>query len=116
MPKPPKAARALAKGPGPSKLHIYEILYQLNQGHEQVLCQLRKLEKHRIGRRDWRKFLAIVEETRAEINFEVVELLQQHELKDWTYFGRLREEHEKEGRGGPQKPSKARPGGRHRQK
>jgi len=32
-----------------------------------------------------------MEEIRAEVNFELVDLLHERELKDWTHFGRLRE-------------------------
>ena len=100
MPKPPKAihtAEAKSRhGPTAAKPRFYEILCMLNQGFEQVLGQLRQLERLGHGHQPWKTLRVIVEENRAEINFEVVELLQERELKDWTYFGRLREEHEKE--------------------
>ena len=71
MPKPPKAVRAretkrrtVSSGGGSSpastesstdqhsagKLRLYEILYTLNQGFEQVLYQLQQLEKLGLGR------------------------------------------------------------------
>jgi hypothetical protein len=37
----------------------------------------------------------IVEENRAEVNFELIERLAEREERDWTYFGRLRHEREK---------------------
>jgi hypothetical protein len=37
----------------------------------------------------------MVEENRAEVNFELVERLAEREQRDWTYFGRLRHEREK---------------------
>jgi hypothetical protein len=37
----------------------------------------------------------IVEENRAEVNFELVERLAEREERDWTYFGRLQHEREK---------------------
>jgi len=78
------------------KLRFYEILYHLNQGFEQVLAQLQELERFGIRREASKKFQLIVEETRAQVNFELVEFLQERELKDWAYFGRLRQEQEKE--------------------
>jgi len=32
---------------------------------------------------------------RAEVNFELIERLAEREERDWTYFGRLRQEREK---------------------
>jgi hypothetical protein len=32
----------------------------------------------------------IIKETRAEINFEMVEFLQEHELAEWTRLGAAR--------------------------
>ena len=71
------------------------MLYNLNQGFEQVLYQLQQLEKLGLGRQPWKALRAIVEENRAEVNFELVERLQEREQRDWTYFGRLRQQWEK---------------------
>ena len=119
MPKPPKAAHAReakrrivssgsasplatrratdssADRNSAGKLHLYEILYNLNQGFEQVLHQLQQLEKLGLRRQAWKAFAVMVEETRAEINFELVERLAEREQSDWTYFGRLRQQREK---------------------
>ena len=99
MPKPPKAVHSgEAKSRGErtaGKLRLYEILYTLNQGFEQVLGQLQELEKLGLGRQPWKALQVIVEENRAEVNFELVERLQEREQRDWTYFGRLRHEREK---------------------
>ena len=75
------------------KLRWYEILYTLNQGFEQVLYQLQQLENLGLG--PWKALRVIVEENRAEINFELVERLAEREQSDWTYFGRLRQQREK---------------------
>jgi hypothetical protein len=77
------------------KLNLYEILYILNQGFEQVFGQLQQLEKLGVRRQAWRAFQVLVEETRAEINFELVERLAEREERDWTHFGRLRHQREK---------------------
>jgi hypothetical protein len=54
MPKPPKAVHTgEAKGRGQhflGKLRLYEILFNLNQGFEQVLGQLQLLDKLGLGR------------------------------------------------------------------
>jgi len=89
MPKPAKAAHTgKAKSRDQhsvGKLQLYEILYTLNHGFEQVLGQLQLLEK--LG--------VMVDENRAEVNFELVERLAEREERDWTYFARLRDEREK---------------------
>src|SRR5260370_20306706 len=99
MPKPPKAVHtAEAKSHDQhsvGKLRVYEILYSLNQGFEQVLGQLHQLEKLGLGQQPWRALRVIAEENRAEVNFELVERLAEREQRDWTYFGRLRHEREK---------------------
>src|SRR5260370_41522934 len=99
MPKPPKAVHTVeAKSHGQrtaGKLRLYEILYTLNQGFEQVLGQLQQLEKLGLGREPWKALRVIMEENRAEVNFELVERLAEREQGDWTDFGRLRHEGEK---------------------
>jgi hypothetical protein len=105
MAKPPRAVTAKdVRGQGRDtarKLLYYKTLYHLNRGFNQVLSQLQQLEKGGVGRRAWKKLQVIVEEARAEINFELVYVLQERELRDWTYFGavkpsaaRRRREHE----------------------
>jgi hypothetical protein len=54
------------------KLRLYEILYTLNQGFEQVLGQLQQLEKLGQGHQPWEALRVTVEENRAEVNFELV--------------------------------------------
>jgi hypothetical protein len=94
MPRPRKAVAADApkvqSGDTAGKLRLYETLYHLNQAFEQILARLRELERFGIRRRVSKKFQVIVEETRAEVNFELVDRLHERELKDWTHFGRLR--------------------------
>jgi hypothetical protein len=81
------------KTPSP-KLRVYETLHAINQGFEQVLIDLGRLD--RLGFRD--DFVGscrvIVEETRAWANFEVVEALERREQSDWERFSRLRRESE----------------------
>jgi hypothetical protein len=64
-------------------------------GFEQVLEQLQQLEELGLGHQPWEALRVIVEENRAEVNFELVERLAEREQRDWTYFGRFRHEREK---------------------
>ena len=43
----------------------------------------------KLGHQPWNALRVIVEENRAEVNFELVERLAEREERDWTYFGRL---------------------------
>ncbi len=80
----------------PQKLRVYETLHSLNQGFEQVLADLRRLEEFPFFRRELLRALSVVvEETRAWANSEVVEVMHGYELDDWTRFGRLRRRWEK---------------------
>lgn len=78
------------------KLRVYEILYSLNQGFEQVLADLRRLQEFPFFRRELlRALLVVVEETRAWVNSEVAEVMHDREQADWTHFGRLRRQWER---------------------
>ena len=77
--------------PGAQKFRVYEILYSLNQGFEQVLADLRRLQQFPLFRREFlREFRVMVEETRAWANFDVIETMHGRELDDWTRFGKVR--------------------------
>ena len=73
---------------------MYEILYRLNDGFDQIVNQFQQLSKSGVRPRAWKRFLLIAEETPAEVNFELVDLLQERELRNWTDFGRLRDRYE----------------------
>jgi hypothetical protein len=45
---------------------------------------LRQLEKLGLGHQPWKALLVIVEENRAEVNFELIERLAEREERDWT--------------------------------
>lgn len=76
----------------PQKLRVYETIYSLNQGFEQVLADLRRLQEQPFFRREFLRALSVVvEETRAWANSEVAEVLHSRELADWTRLGRLRQ-------------------------
>ena len=85
MPKRLKVAKTHA-----GKITAYAILFQVNEGFEQILAQLQQLDNISTGRRLSKRLQLIVAETRAEINFEMVEVLQERELAEWTRLGAAR--------------------------
>jgi hypothetical protein len=73
------------------KLRAYETLFTLNQAFENILADLQRLQRLPFFRREFlREFQVMVEETRACINFELVEAMHSREQDDWARFGRLR--------------------------
>src|SRR5260370_16440667 len=78
------------------KLRAYETLFTLNQAFENVLADLQRFQRLPFFRREFlREFQVMVEETRACINFELVETMHSREQDDWARFGRLRQKWEK---------------------
>jgi hypothetical protein len=73
------------------RLLVYESLYALNRDFEQVLAHLARLQELGVFRhRDFGNvFPAIIQETRAWANMELVEALQPLEQEDLTHFSRL---------------------------
>lgn len=91
------------------KVLVYDAIAALNPDFQQVLCDLERLERLGLFPRRWqRKFLrtwrATLEETRAWISFEVVEILHQREEREWARLGRIRQRAEK-----PPEPPALRP-------
>lgn len=96
MPRPRKrVARAPAICVIPTKRSLYEILYRINEGFDQIVDQFQQLDTSSVRRRAWKRFRLIAEELRAEVNFELVGFLHERELENWTDFGRLRQKAEK---------------------
>ena len=73
------------------KITAYAILFQVNEGFEQILARLQELGHSGEWRQVSKRLQLIVEETRAEVNFELVEFLQERELRDWTRLGIARQ-------------------------
>ena len=73
------------------RLLVYESLYALNRDFEQVLAHLARLQElGMFQHRDFGNvFPAIIQETRAWANLELVEALRPLEQDDWTHFHRL---------------------------
>jgi hypothetical protein len=72
------------------KATAYAILFHVNEGFEQILARLQELSYGGEWRQVSKRLQLIVEETRAEINFEMVEFLQERELAEWTRLGAAR--------------------------
>ncbi len=78
------------------KLRVYEYLHLLNQNFQQALGILQRLERCPGLRRDFlRSFQVMVEEIRAEANFELTDRIHQREEREWYRFGKLRRRWEK---------------------
>lgn len=78
----------------------YEALAALNQHFEQVLQDLDRLRElglvdTRFHRESLQACQAMIEETRAWLNFGVVEVLRDREEGDRAHFGRIRYQWEK---------------------
>src|SRR5690242_453687 len=77
--------------PASQKLLAYQTLFSLNQAFESVLADLHRLQRLPFFRRAFlQEFQVMVEETRACINFELVEAMHSREQDDWARFGKLR--------------------------
>jgi hypothetical protein len=75
----------------PQKQLVYETLHGMNQHFDQLLLDRQRLADLRLLKPDDLKGLAsIIEETRAWINFELVELMERREQEDWARFSHLR--------------------------
>src|SRR6266436_6335179 len=80
----------------PQKLRAYQTLFTLNQAFENISADLQRLQRLPFFRPEFlREFQVMVEETRACINFELVEAMHSREQDDWARFGRLRQQWEK---------------------
>jgi hypothetical protein len=86
--------------PNAPKFLVYDALAILNRDFERVLSDLERLRGLRLFPRRWqRKFLkawrATLVETRAWVDFEVLEVLHHREEREWARFGRIRQRSEK---------------------
>ena len=73
------------------RLLVYESLYALNRDFEQVLVHFERLQELGVlhPRELGNVFPAIIQETRAWANMELVEALRPLEQDDLTHFNRL---------------------------
>jgi len=73
------------------RLAVYETLFALNRDIDQVVAHLARLQElGMLRQQDFGDiFPAIIQETRAWANLELVEALRPLEQDDWTHFHRL---------------------------
>jgi hypothetical protein len=95
----PKSTRGSRSNNTATKPHAYEALSALNQHFEQVLQNLDRLRElglfdTRFRRESVQACQAMIEETRAWINFGSVEVLHEWEERDRAFFGRIRHQFE----------------------
>src|SRR5258707_15823662 len=90
MPKRVKVPNADAASDPTRKICPYAALYHVNEGFEQILTQLQRLGNTGAWRPVSKRLQLIMEETHAEVNFELVEFLQERELREWTRLGAVR--------------------------
>jgi len=89
----PHSAQPASQSP---KLHIYRILYLLNQGVDSVAAALGSLAKFRLPEREYLRFAQNwLEELRAGVNAEIIERLSERERCDEGRFWKLRRTYEK---------------------
>jgi hypothetical protein len=75
----------------PRKQFVYETLHTVNQHFDQLMLDRQRLAELRLlEQKDLKGLVSIIEETRAWINFELVEIMHQREQDDWAKFGRIR--------------------------
>jgi hypothetical protein len=96
----PMKTKTISKQRSPVKEAAYGTLCLINQSFEGVLADLDILERltlfHGRFQREFIKACRVtVEETRAWANFEITEVLNGCEERDWTRFGRLRRQLER---------------------
>jgi hypothetical protein len=91
MPKRVKVPNTDVPSVPKEKVRAYPVLYHINEGFEQISSQLQLLDKSGVWRQVSKRLQVIVAETRAEVNFELVEFLQERELRDWTRLGAARQ-------------------------
>jgi hypothetical protein len=79
------------------RLPVYENLFALNRGFEEVLIALARLEELGAFQRDFGQYIfsVIVKETRAGANLEIAEFLQMREQDAWDWYGSLHDRWEK---------------------
>ena len=105
MPKPkrPNTKNSLHQGfpKNTPKGPVYDALAGFNRNFEQVLQDLERLATLDLFPEWWRRRVfkasqATLEETRAWVNFELIEVLYQREEREWVHFARLRKRAEKQ--------------------
>jgi len=80
-----------------AKLRIYRTIYRLNLSFANIVAHCRALRESGIlGPKDTRLYQSYAQELQAEINEEVVAIMDEIELRDMHRFGKARVAREKE--------------------
>jgi hypothetical protein len=80
-----------------AKLRIYHTIYRLNLSFANIVAHCRALgESGILGPKDTRLYQSYAQELQAEINEEVVAIMDEVELRDMHRFGKARLAREKE--------------------
>jgi hypothetical protein len=80
-----------------AKLRIYHTIYRLNLSFANIVAHCRALgESGILGPKDTRLYQSYAQELQAEINEEVVAIMDEVELRDMHRFGKVRLAREKE--------------------
>jgi hypothetical protein len=80
-----------------AKLRIYHTIYRLNLSFANIVVNCRALGESGVIRpKDTRRYESYAQELQAEINEEVVAIMDQVELRDMHRFGKARIAKEKE--------------------
>jgi len=78
------------------RLPVYENLFALNRGFEEVFIALARLQELGVFQRDVEHIISVVvKETRAWANLDIAEFLQMREQDAWAWYGRLHDRWEK---------------------
>jgi hypothetical protein len=78
------------------KLDVYHALYRLNLSFASIVRRCDELQQARVFRPKYlRQFQGFAQELQAEINSELLEILNDHELHDWYRHGKVRQAWEK---------------------
>jgi hypothetical protein len=78
------------------KLLIYHTLYRLNLSFSNIVTRCRELhDAGGLSARSSKLFQGYTQELQAEINQELLEMMNATELDDWGRFGKIRQAEEK---------------------
>ena len=87
----------MADGDATGKLRIYHTIYRLNLSFANIVAHCRALRESGIlGPKDTRLYQSYAQELQAEINEDVMAIMNEVELRDMHRFGKVRLAREKE--------------------
>jgi biopolymer transport protein ExbB/TolQ len=79
------------------KLHLYHLLYRLNLSFAAIVRRCREFQQTRLfSSKSLTMYQGLAQELQADINFELLENIEQIEMDDWARFGKVSAAREKE--------------------